>query len=292
MSPQQRRRRNKRNSNRSRFLRQWVFESLESRLMLAADLQYPGSSLVSDFTLQVQSGGSAPVLKLTQTGSSTVISQVTLSFAGDSTVNIRASDLKDLRGDTLRIDMTSLSLLNTFVSANGGFFTVVFDGGLDIATGLPLPVFDDSVRLEGTGSYSIGFGFGVQSSSDITIAAGSPTFSGAFTAKSLATTAGKADTTDLTQIFAVPQTAIAMSSGKITATNITLQAVSTVDLQINATTPLGDSIRFGTVVVFSDSKVDVSGTAQARRLRHLAHRCNIQRNNCRATQATSGRQPR
>ncbi len=230
--------------------------------MLAADLQYPGASLVSDFTLQAQSGGAAPVLRLLQTGTSNVVTQVTLSVAGDSTVNVRASDLMDLRGDTLRIDMNSLSLLNTFVSANGGSFTVVFDGGLDISTGLPLPVFDDAVRLEGTGAYSIGFGFNVQSSSDITIAAGSPTFSGAFSARSIATTAGKGDTTDLTKVLAVPQTAIAMANGKITATNITLQAVSTVNVQINSTTPLGDSIRFGTVVVVSNAKVDVAGSAQ------------------------------
>ena len=172
MASKNRNRRKKRIGNRTQLIRQWVYESLEARVMLAADLQYPGSSLVSDFTLQVQSGGASPVLKLTQTGSSSVISQVTLSSAGDTTVNVHASDLMDIRGDTLRIDMTSLNLLNTFVAANGGIFTIVFDGGLDIATGLPLPVFDDTVRLEGTGTYSIGFGFGIQSSSDITIAAG------------------------------------------------------------------------------------------------------------------------
>ncbi|MEQ1830206.1 MAG: hypothetical protein ABL921_29885, partial [Pirellula sp.] len=255
-------RRIEREAKGNRRRRSWLFESLESRWLLAADLQYPGTSLVTDFTLQVQSGGSAPILRLMQTGSSNVVSQVTLSSAGDTTVNVRASELRDVRGDTLRIEMPSLNLLNTFVSANGGSFIINFDGGLDIATGLPLPIADDAVRLEGTGTYTIGFGFTVQSSSDITIAADSPSFTGAFAAKSMATTAGRGDTTDLTKILAIPQTSISMMGGKITATNITLQAVSTVNVQINATTPLGDSLRFGTVIVVSDAKIDVAGSAQ------------------------------
>ncbi len=92
---------------------------------------------------------------------------------------MRASGQKDVRGDRLNIDLNSLNLLNTFVAANGGSFTINFDGGLDITTGLPLPVFDDAVFVNGSGTNAIGFSLIVQSSSDITLAPGIANFTAA-----------------------------------------------------------------------------------------------------------------
>ncbi|MDZ4850774.1 MAG: hypothetical protein SGI77_15915, partial [Pirellulaceae bacterium] len=238
-----------------------LIESLELRTLLAADLTYPETELASDFIFRAVSAGTTPQVQLLRTAGGTVVASATLTGSGDAQVNIRRSGLSDLRGDTIRFDLPSLNLLSTFVVSSGGVFTVNFVGGLDVATGLPLPVADDAVRLEGSGAYNVGFSFVVLSSSDITIAAGSPAFSGGFTAKSVATNSGQADTTDPTKVIAIPKTLIAMTSGSISATNITLQALSTVNVQIDATSLLGTSIRFGTSVVDSGAKVDISGSA-------------------------------
>ena len=237
-------------------------EQLESRLLLAADLQYPGASLVFDYTLTVQTGGAAPVVRLAETVSGTQVATATLSAAGDTTLNVRASDQKDVRGDRLNIDLNSLNLLNTFVTANGGAFTINFDGGLDITTGLPLPVFDDAVFVNGSGTNAIGFSLTVQSSSDITLAPGIANFTGSFTARSIASASGQGDATDPTKFIAIPDTSITMTSGRISATNITLQSQSTVNLTINSATALGDSLRFGSVIAISNANVDILGSAQ------------------------------
>ncbi len=250
-----------RNSLRSQY-ETLHLEQLESRLLLASDLIYPGASTAFDYTLTVQSGGAAPVVRLAETVSDTTVVTAILSVAGDTTLNVRASDQKDVRGDRLNIDLNSLNLLNTFVANNGGSFTINFDGGLDITTGLPLPVFDDSVFLNGTGSYSIGYSLIVTSSSDITLAPGNATFTGSFTARSAATASGQGDATDPTKFIAIPDTSITMTSGRIAATNITLQSQSVVNVQINTSTALGSSVRFGTTVAMSSADIELSGTAQ------------------------------
>ncbi len=236
-------------------------EPLESRLLLASDLIYPGASTAFDYTLSVQSGGAAPVVRLTETASGSVAATATLG-AGETNLTVRASAQKDLRGDRLNINLNSLSLLNTFVANNGGAFTINFDSGLDITNGLPLPLADDSLFLNGTGTYSVGFGLTVISSSDITLAPGNATFAGSFTARSAASTIGQGDATDPTKVIAIPDTAISMTSGRIAATNITLQSQSTVNVQINSSTALGPSLRFGSAIAFSTADINIAGSAQ------------------------------
>lgn len=236
-------------------------------MMLAADLSYPGTTLATDFTLVVDSGGAAPVLRLLQTGTATTIASVTLSNPTDTQVNVHSDSLADVRGDSLRINMGTLNLLNTYVATNGGVFTLNFVGGLDIANGRPLPIADDSVRLEGSGAYNVGFSLVVLSSSDISIAAGSPTFSGSFTAKSIATNSGQADATDPTKFISIPHTSIAMASGTLKATNILLEATSTVNINIDRSTALGGAFSFGQTIVDSRANIDMTGSDAGNRTR-------------------------
>ena len=42
------------------WIRNHVFEILESRVLLASDLLYPGNSQVTDFTLLAQTGRASP----------------------------------------------------------------------------------------------------------------------------------------------------------------------------------------------------------------------------------------
>lgn len=167
----------------------------------------------------------------------------------------------------IQVDLPSLNLLSAFVVSNGGVFTVNFDGGLDIATGLPLPIADDTLRLNGSGAYNVGFSLIVLSSSDITIAAGTPTFSGSFTAKSIATHSGQADATDLTKFISIPQTSIAMASGSLRATSIVLEATSAVNVTIARSTALNGSVSFGQTIVDSRAKIDLTGSDAGNRTR-------------------------
>ncbi len=62
------------------------------------------------------------------------VATVPLDDAGDVTINVKrdlttAGDL-DVFSDTLRIDLNSLNLLNTFVAFNGGVLTINFEGGV------------------------------------------------------------------------------------------------------------------------------------------------------------------
>ncbi len=260
--------RNSRSPQRNRqLLKRHLFEQLEPRVLLAADLVYPATEIVNDFTLRVVSGGANPQVDLVRTTSNVQVASATLTAAGDTQVNIRSSSAADLRGDVIRIDTPSLNLLNTFVTANGGSFTINFDGGLDIATGLPLPIADDALRLEGSGAYGVGFSLIVISTSDVTIAPGSPTFTGSFTAKSLATNSGQADATDPTKFISIPHTAISLASGVLKATAITLEATSTVNVTIDRTTALSGSLSFGQVIVDSRATIDLTGNDAGNRTR-------------------------
>ena len=234
--------RSKRSVVRARqTIRRFLFEPLEQRILLAADLSYPDTNLASDYIVRVVSGGASPVVQLLESSTSAVVNSVSLDSASDVQVNVRRQSATgaDIRGDTIRIDTPSFSLLNTFVADKGGLFTVNFDGGLDINASLPLPIADDTLRIEGSGAYSLGYSFVVLSTSDIVIAAGSPTFTGSFTAKSLATNIGKSDATDPTKFISIPHTSITIGGGSLRASSISLEATSTVNVTIDRTTALG-----------------------------------------------------
>jgi len=240
-----------------RWQRSCLFEMLESRLALAAELVYPQDTPASEFTLRAQAGAPLPILQLLERGTSNVVA--TTDF--DPTVVVRSSGLADLRGDKLWIDTPSLVVLNSAMATSGGLLSVQFAGGMDITSSLSLPLADDAVHIAGEGNYSLGFSLRVESSSDIVIEAGSPTLNGSFTVISRAETAGSTGS-DPTKMIAIPSTSITMSSGKIAATNITLQATSTVNVAIQSSDALGDVLRLG--IAFSDSKanIEVIGTAQ------------------------------
>ena len=164
-------------------------DSLESRLMLSADLLYPSNpldALVTDLTLVAETSGSDVFLRLRQTSNlSNILASVQLDDAGDFDVNIKRDDfgggstVLDLASDTVRVDLDTFALLNTFVSGSGGVLDLDFDGGTEI----PL-VSDDHFRVEGTGTFSVGYALALHSTSDVTINTGFATFAGDVTVKS------------------------------------------------------------------------------------------------------------
>jgi hypothetical protein len=224
--------------------------------MLAADLQYPPNPLVTDITLQAVQNASPPILQLMQTGTGNQLASVTLDEASDNHIRISRSDLPELFGDRLRISLGSLTTLQTFVVNSGGSLTLEFDGGLET------PLTEDTVWLEGSGQYTLGFGLEVRSTSDVQIVAGSPTISGNLVVDSenavvvsntqltaanislLATpsSTGTGDASDPQKVLSLPSAAITMTSGSLTAANITLAATATTDIQIQSESILGGTV--------------------------------------------------
>ncbi|MEX0958002.1 MAG: LEPR-XLL domain-containing protein, partial [Burkholderiales bacterium] len=144
-------------------------EAMEQRLLLSADLTYTDIS-VFDLTLIAKD---ADTLELIQTGNpGNSLGMVDLdagAFDGDGNVEINIKRLVpmstefagDAFADRLRIDMSTLDLLNGFVASGGGnTLELHFEGGDET-------LFDDHVNLQGTGSYTLGFGLHIASSSDI-----------------------------------------------------------------------------------------------------------------------------
>ena len=136
-----------------------LFERLEPRLLLSADLSYAAFTTHHDLTLKAITN----VLNLYDTGTSTLEGSATLSNPGDSTVTIeRGSGQGSLNGDTLRLDLDSFSTLNTFVQGDGGKLSITFDGG-------DQRVMPDTVTLENQegGTGTIGYSLSVTSNSQI-----------------------------------------------------------------------------------------------------------------------------
>ena len=87
--------------------------------------------------------------------------EVNMTMPGDVDVDIYRfpAGTQSLFGDTLRIDLATFSTLDTFVNANGGVLNLNFEGGDD-----GLLAFGDDVQVEGTGTFSVGYGLNIVSS--------------------------------------------------------------------------------------------------------------------------------
>ncbi|MEL6109918.1 MAG: hypothetical protein AAFU85_28235, partial [Planctomycetota bacterium] len=273
---------NRRLSNWARRRRRVLFEMLEERHLLAADLDYPANVLdaaVTDLTLRAEGGGATPFLRLYETANLTnQIAEVQLVAAGDSDVNIARTPeaTRGVVGDTLRIDLSTFGLLDTFIGANGGSLNLNFIGGDDV----PL-VSDDDVRVEGSGAFSIGYDFHLTSSDQVDIDTGTVTVSGDFavdadqevtmTAGSITATSirlestpettGEPNADDLTEIIALPTASVSMVGGTLSATDVTLNATATTNLTVNSAQVLDGALNVGGLAVVSSASVDISGAS-------------------------------
>ena len=147
-------------------------EQLEPRLLLSADLIYgadPGDVDVTDITLVAEDdGGGNLFLKLYDTATmSNEVGSLAIDDPTKLEVNITRAggdEVASVFGDRLRIDLASLSALDSYVSAHGDVLKLNFKGGTDV----PL-VADDQVNLQSSDSnaYSLDFGLHIVSTSDI-----------------------------------------------------------------------------------------------------------------------------
>src|SRR5262245_19112322 len=171
-------------AKRRRLMR---LETLEPRVLLSADLVYggdisdPGDAFVTDITLKAESDGTNHFIKLYETGTSNEVGSVEIDDAGDLDLNIKRAGgdiAASAAGDRLRMDLDTLSALDAFVDAHGGVLKLNFKGGTET------PLSDDHVNLEGTGTYSVGYGLTITSTSDIIVGVGDITLGGDFSVES------------------------------------------------------------------------------------------------------------
>ncbi len=133
-------------------------------LIYSTDLNNVGSD---DLTLTAQNNGGTLALQLLRTSNMSQVVSVNLDDSGDVNVNVRreqttAGDI-DPFADTLRIDLNSLNLINSFVVANGGVLSINFEGGIELPG-----IGEDHLFLASTGTANIGFGLSVITTADIT----------------------------------------------------------------------------------------------------------------------------
>ncbi len=238
-------------------LRRLLIESLENRELLAVDLEIPILSGPSaNLTLRAQS---SPLrLQLVDSGGGVAVEQ-NVGSQTDGVVNITrqgASGLPvDPFSDTIRVDLDSLQLLNSQAFVGSGL-TVNFNGG----TSPPLVPLADELIVLGS-SASLNYGFSVVASSIITLNGVSASFTGPLSLRSQPSTSGTADTTDPTKVLAMPTAKVDINGGTISAAGITLQAVATVNVTITPTSAVNGQVSFATVVVTSDSDVEIRNGA-------------------------------
>ncbi|MEO1524778.1 MAG: NosD domain-containing protein [Planctomycetota bacterium] len=281
MRPQSHRRQKTRvqsfRSRRARRLR--TLELLEQRHLLAVDLLYPNDLPYldgADLTLQADTNG-GNFLRLFD--GATEVSSVELVNSGDVEVNItRDPEIARLVGDTLRIDLSTLNQISSFVTGNGGELTLNFIGGFEDPTNI---LADDQVYLEQAGT--IDFDLLVNSSANIVVDGSTNANFGAFdltvesednilmdggslsaTELSLiarSTQTGQVEADDLTEVFALPAPSIQLSGGSLTGQNVTVSAVADVDITVETTDLLDGSISVGEVFVMADTAVTVDAVA-------------------------------
>ena len=232
-------------------------EPVEPRLLMSADFLY---NAVSDqtLTLTITGTSSAPFANLAigPSGSGGLVGGApqSLSSAPGAAIDITTAQAPLVsgapslsNGDTLNIDVSSLATLDSFVAANGGQLTIMFNGGdEDIKT--------DTVNLVGN-SGSLPYGLTIDSSAAIndsaSITAANLTLTSAQTAGDLLTTG----------LLANADTGINLTGASLTTTAgaLTLNADST--LAVN-TTGLGMTAAKGAIITsFSDAAIHIGGSS-------------------------------
>ncbi|MCU0720581.1 MAG: hypothetical protein MUC83_12805, partial [Pirellula sp.] len=198
-------------------------------------------------------------LQLVNTGTDTVVVQGNFSGQTDGVVNITRQGASGLPVDLFN-DTIRIDL-NSLQSLNSQAFV---GSGLTInfEGGSPPPLLplSDEVILVGSNA-NLSYGFSVVASSIISASGVTATFTGPFSLRSEPSTTGSADTTDPTKVLAVPTAAVNITGGSISAAGITLEAVAIVDVDIAATSLVDGQVSFATLFVNSDANVSITGNA-------------------------------
>ncbi|HUJ88277.1 MAG TPA: LEPR-XLL domain-containing protein, partial [Burkholderiales bacterium] len=225
----------------------FVLEALEPRLLLSADLSYAATSTTHDFTLKAVSGA----ISLYETSNlSTAIDTQSISGGGDVNVSIARDDTagaQALNGDTLRIDLDTLNLLNSAMS--GHVLTLDFEGGNE-------RVSTDHVIVNGA-TGAVGYGLTIQSSSDIASSATADFSAGDFSLLSQQTASDLLDT----GLWADSNTGISLSGANFTIENGALNLTAHSDVSVSTDGTGMSAIQGAAVTSFSGATIDIGGNS-------------------------------
>src|SRR5260221_2822300 len=205
----------------------FTLETIEPRLLLSADIGYPNAAnltdvLVTDLTLKAESNSGDLFLRLYETGTSNVVSEVQLDDGGDVNVNITRDVGAALFADTLHVDLTTFDVLDSFVGGNGGKLSLNFTGDSNI-------VFGDSLILEG--AETLGYDLSIQSDSNITVASSVNLVAGDISLKVDDSDSGLPPVG--VEFFADSEAKINVL-GSLSAAYISLTAISSIDVDNNS----------------------------------------------------------
>ncbi|MCC6510641.1 MAG: hypothetical protein IT423_16175, partial [Pirellulaceae bacterium] len=253
----------------SNIRRRTLFEQLEQRQLLAIDLIYPSDLTTlptADLRLQGFLNGSTPSVRLVA-GSSTIVSG---ALTADSIVNIRRDDsnIEQLSNasDTIRVDLDSLSTLQSFIAANtasnSGRLTVNFNGGD------PLPLVntlfgDDSLVLEAAGSAAsptvVNFGLSVITTADILVDDVNANVVGDLLLRSNPTSNTTGDATDLSAFLETMSAEVRIENSRLNATNLTIDATATKTMLVTPDSAFGGNLTFAEAILDGSSEVTIIG---------------------------------
>lgn len=223
----------------------FALEPVEPRLLMSADLSYASTS--NNLILKAEGTIGAPILDLYDGAAS--VATKSLSAAGDVNVNITYTGLggPDLSGDTLHIDLSNFSVLNTFVTGHASVLNINFIGGDE-------RVSTDHVTID-SNSGALPYGMSIQSSSDIASSA-TINVTGDLTLKSEQTESDVLTT----GLLANSNTGISLTGANLTTTGaLNLTAHSA--LAVNTDGTGMSAIQGALITSFSASKVDIGGSS-------------------------------
>ena len=225
-------------SARSRQVRLRLIEELEPRVVLTGFINYTAPPVGSDLTLRVANVGGAADLQLFDNASSSVIQQVALNQA----IQVQITGA-DKASDLLTVD---------FSYAGGGTpepITVQFAGGL------PAMGVTDQVTIGGAGAQYEPSTFTLQSDSPVFV-------TGHLQATGdISLTAGQQSTGTVTAPGVITANAAAgiTVNGSLTGHNITLAALSTIDVNSQSASLFNGLVKAGLVSSSSGASVQVQG---------------------------------
>ncbi len=231
----------------------FTLEPIEPRLLLSADLSYPNLAnaldvAVTNLTLKAESDSGDLYLRLYETGTSNLVSEVLLDDAGDVNVNISRAIGAGLFADSVHVDLTTFDLLDTFVNAHGGKLTLNFTGDSNVA-------FKDSLIFDG--AETIAYDLSVQSDSDITVSSSVNLVAGDISLSVSDSDSGLPPIGD--EFFADAEATIDVL-GSLSGGDIKLSATSTINVDNNSLGLGGLQLAF--IYADSDAEINIGSNSQ------------------------------
>src|ERR1700733_12625088 len=182
-------------------------ESVEPRLLMSVTL--PITATHDVMTMSIGGTAGAPTVIISDSSGQLASSAVTSTEIDVNSAQVIAGQTLSA-GDTLNINLSNFSLLNTFVGGNGNELTIKFNGGNEQFSSLGSIAAADTMNIQNSGS--LAYGLTIDSTSVINSGA-------TLTAKDLtltsAQTAGDLLTTGL---FANANTGVELTGAHLTTT--------------------------------------------------------------------------